>query len=732
MFRLLGLKMLSPDDNNTTSEDKHDVQCMQKSLFGRKDWIYFYKGVRIADNKIELPNDFECDEMLYSTNRVSLSFCAIVGKNGKGKSSAIDMVIRILNNLSAAIIGEEETFNAAERLHFISNVYAELAVLIDKRIIIISCRGGLVELKYYEGTFKSFKHTGIEEVLSWDGKIIKSNPDKYKTLKDLFYTIVFNYSMYAYNYGDYFREADRQITDINGDIKEEDIWLKGVFHKNDGYQTPIVIHPMRNDGMIDVPKENKLAKERLLSMLFYKDEEEKFPFRYINDELEIMAICLPPLEYKKFSKTKIRRTLGIKEESMSDENFKKCYRMILNSWMDWIVLPMPEEGTEALEHDYIVYKTLKIISTYKTYNEVGGQLFGIEINEEFRNLLKRVIEMMRKDTSHVTLKLRRCLFKLKFKLYVGKSRSLYNLDDAFAQANQNCNDTTNQKEWKVRLIDLLPPPTTDIHFQIVKKDKIKSNRDYEDKDIIPFEGLSSGERQIAYTVSNLMYHLINIDSVSSKYLSDKKESQDKSLLKYRYVNIMLDEVELYFHPDLQRRFLYYVKTAIDNILFESIKGINVMVVTHSPFVISDLPRKNILFLGKEKEPDPGETFCANIHDMLNQSFFMDYSIGEIARKELQHIIKLYEQRDDIDTIKNDLKENKEKYDYLSKIIADEYLKKTIGRILEELYRQVQEQEQDQEQDPKKVLEDKIQTLEEELNRLKKERGNYDKDGIQST
>ena len=249
MFRLLGLKMLSPDDNNTTPGDKHDVQCMQKSLFGRKDWIYFYKAVRIADNKIELPNDFECDKMLYSTNRVSLSFCAIVGKNGKGKSSAIDMVIRILNNLSAAIIGEKETFNAAERLHFISNVYGELAVLIDKRIIIINCRGGLVELKYYEGTSKAFKYTETKKILDWNGEeVIKNNPDEYETLKDLFYTIVFNYSMYAYNYRDYFREADRQITDINGDIKEEDIWLKGVFHKNDGYQTPIVIHPMRSGG----------------------------------------------------------------------------------------------------------------------------------------------------------------------------------------------------------------------------------------------------------------------------------------------------------------------------------------------------------------------------------------------------------------------------------------------------------------------------------------------------
>lgn len=718
MFRLLGIKMLSPNDN-----DRYKgalvfyVSNMQKSLFGREDWIYFYKGVRIADNKIELPNDFECDEMLYSTNRVSLSFCAIVGKNGTGKSTIVDMLIRILNNLSAAIIGEEETFNAAERLHFISDVYAELAVLIDNKIIIISCCGRLVELKYYEGTSKAFKHTETKKILDWNGEeVIKNNPDEYETLKDLFYTIVCSYSMYAYNYKDYFREAD----------KDGDIWLTGVFHKNDGYQTPIVIHPMRNDGMIDVPKENKLAKDRLLSMLFYKDEEEKFPFRYINDELEIMAVSLPSLlGYTKFSKENIRRTLGINEESMSNEDFEEYYRIILNSWKDWIS-PLISRGVATgeydytLEHDYIVYKTLKIISTYKKYNEVGGKLFGKENNEEIEDLLKENIKMMCEDRSHVTLKLRRCLFKLKFSLYTEEGYGVYNLDDAFKTAKDICNDSRYTK-WHIRLIDLLPPPTTDIHFQIVKKDKIKSDRTYEDKDIIPFEGLSSGERQIAYTVSNLMYHLINIDSVSSKYLSDKKESQDKSLLKYKYVNIMLDEVEQYFHPDLQRRFLYYVKTAIDNILFESIKGINAMVVTHSPFVISDLPRKNILFLGKEKEP--GETYCANIHDMLNQSFFMDYSIGEIARKELQHIIKLYEQRNDIE-IKKDLKENKEKYDYLSKTIADEYLKKTIGRILEELYRKVQT--------PRELLDNKIQILEEELNLLRKERGNYDKDGIQST
>ena len=108
-----------------------------------------------------------------------------------------------------------------------------------------------------------------------------------KKLASLFYSVVCNYSLYAYNPNDYWEEFtnENRIDKIRPKQDYQKYpylrcWLTGLFHKNDGYQMPLVLNPMRENGNINAPKENRLAKERLLSMLFYKDDSNDKPDYY--------------------------------------------------------------------------------------------------------------------------------------------------------------------------------------------------------------------------------------------------------------------------------------------------------------------------------------------------------------------------------------------------------------------------------------------------------------------
>lgn len=67
---------------------------------------------------------------------------------------------------------------------------------------------------------------------------------------NLFYTIVTNYSLQAFNANDYFFEECHKLK--IGEKKDEfgdNIWINSLFHKNDGYMTPIVLNPYRDNDM---------------------------------------------------------------------------------------------------------------------------------------------------------------------------------------------------------------------------------------------------------------------------------------------------------------------------------------------------------------------------------------------------------------------------------------------------------------------------------------------------
>lgn len=102
--------------------------------------------------------------------------------------------------------------------------------------------------------------------------------------------------------------------------------------------------------------------------------------------------------------------------------------------------------------------------------------------------------------------------------------------------------------------------------------------------------------------------------------------------------VIFDEVELYYHPDMQRKFVYQLLHGLQQLKFKNLRSIHFLIITHSPFILSDIPKDNVLFLKKDGHAANVvgmKTFGANIYSILKHSFFLeDGAIGDFS----QHVI----------------------------------------------------------------------------------------------
>ncbi|MNK42095.1 hypothetical protein D3C87_607760 [compost metagenome] len=185
------------------------------------------------------------------------------------------------------------------------------------------------------------------------------------------------------------------------------------------------------------------------------------------------------------------------------------------------------------------------------------------------------------------------------------------------------------KRLKVALSpeELAPPP-------IFNSDIYLDNTVHKVNDI-PLKSLSSGEKQLIYSTSSFLYHLVNVDSIP--YSTKKK-------VAYRHVNIVLEEIELYAHPEMQRDFITMVLKSIKELRLDRTKSINFCFITHSPFILTDIPDCNVLFLDENGVPPENskefKTFAGNIHELLSEGFFLgDGTVGGFAQDKVTAFIK---------------------------------------------------------------------------------------------
>lgn len=689
-------------------------------------WYPFIKcknSDEMGTSKMTMPlvADDGCPQDYYWIDKKRLpriSISAIAGKNGSGKSSLVEILYRILNNFAEELLQVEESKETGEvehvygleaRLYFEQDGVQKFIHLDD---------GNVTYFEVVDGQLEQIKIHLLTE------------KQRHDVLNGFFYTICINYSLYAFNPADFkspFRKKTEETDDGN--------WLSYLFHKNDGYYIPLVLTPFREDGQIDVNNENELAKQRIevLSLMFHSQKKE-FLDDYVPKDL--LFRFNPKYKEQKHAKLTIQ---PVKDELTGIQ--LDIIGKIEPLWQDFlkeklgIVMQPDERKRDENASFYLAYKTLKICTTYPAYREmshfdelldmketteteVNGRK-SVMLNEDGsikmlvkpssleswfdKNLeyLKTAIkDIYDSPDSHITVKIHQCLDWMKGNRYM-EDEGVWDVDKDLLKGEVF--DTYDS------MMRLLPPA-----FFITEVSYRKKGKRGTKADTVTLQSMSSGERQMLYSLSYIYYHIKNIASI---------KENGKRVVGYHHVNLIFDEAELYYHPEYQRQYITRLleHLAMCNINRTNIRSINIMIITHSPFILSDLPDTNILFLRKDddkKEDVPQKTLGANIYDLLKSGFFLDYAIGDVVQKKLQDIMRVYydmkgeEQRQAFENSKLEFK-------FTVEHLGEEYLYRNFKHMYDEM------EEKTSGKTRRELLQEKMKQLEAEMKAVEEEMKEYE-------
>lgn len=557
----------------------------------------------------------------------NISINAIVGMNGSGKSSLLELIFRMINNFSLYLVGTINRGRSAERIFRVDGIYADLYYMKDGISGCLFCENEEIRLSFGGEQHYLFSPNQKDKIIDgiiWQQCYNAPINKRIEIAKCFFYTIVTNYSLQAYNSLDYqdekacdYIEQRRIGYDTTGN------WLNSMFHKNDGYMSPIVLNPYRNKGVIDMEKETNLTRSRLSAILVY--------FKHKNKQF-IDGYKLHDIHYK-FDWFKIIMKFS---ENYSKSTPGKFYKKATDAWncqSSYLKIILDEYGFKfnmnlgdiyLAANLYLAYKTLAIAGKYPSYSKFSkfndvDLIFNENISEDDIFLLRDLVKQIKRDHSHISIKIKQTLHFLNALSERRIPEEFYYLTEYENFIQQEVRDGSLEA-W----MELMPPPI--FQFEIYLD---KTNVDVPIP--IPFYKLSSGERQFLYMISSVVYHILNIKSVPT------------SRIHYRCINIVLDEVEICFHPEYQRTFLLKFINLIERLHLNTYCSFNIMITTHSPFLLSDMPKQNVLYLRDGEKIDGSglkNTFAANVNDILVQSFFLENGfMGEFAKSKILSLIK---------------------------------------------------------------------------------------------
>jgi predicted ATPase len=552
----------------------------------------------------------------------NINVTAIVGENGSGKSSIIKLILML--------IFYKNYNNTSDYENEIQILKQEIK---NKALFLI--------IKTTDG----FKKISLNNTIT-----CQFTCDELDNTKIDFYSIYFSYMLDTLQ-------------------NNKDYWMWNLYHKSDGYETPILLTP------------NKFHKDFLQNSINLDDIE------YINIKHSIKF-------YKKNIKTKINHFFNPNQIKLYSDNPSTIQEVEFNffgkvagKFLDLNKATKKDNMDEYYKNLNKKLIEIKDLEVHKNYEKINLLYIAFKIlssaksnfeTETYENVDKWFNEKLYDDE----------FLEEGVTLIKSKIDNIF-IDDTIKYNNEKINDciefhkniSDNKKEILNKLLEretlglsdfgditLILIPWLDL--ELLENEK-------------SFNTLSGGQKLFFTFMVNMMYEVSNLIQED----------------KYKTINLFLDEVEASYHPNWQKEFIKNISKALENIDLKD-KKINLFFSTHSPFILSDLPKKNVIFLKKDENENCKnvtkeiniDTFGANIHTLLSHGFFMkDGLMGEFAKGKIKEIKEFYDNHKDLK--KDDVTFQDKKSEYESKkynfrniqnIIGEPFLKTIIGNYLGEL------------------------------------------------
>jgi|GEM_PF-457159 len=550
----------------------------------------------------------------------NINVTAVVGENGSGKTSVIKFIFMLIfyNNFNKNDYDksdEYQQFRAAETLKYknaeANNQYKGFLILFNGSDFY---KASMLIDVYSNNT----SYIGIPAFLN--GQQIDLSSIERENID--FYSIHFNYMLDTLKDGNH------------------DEFIDTIYHKSDGYETSLLLEPYKrvnNKEQIDINNLEYLSQQKFANV-FRLGIKNQFIEKFFNPNKVKISINIQKILNKidRLSANFQGNPLLAVIDNQNPIRITNKNNLFVHTNLDDVKSQVMELFKK---NDYAnlnkIYIALKILEKgYHRKFEDSKKILNIFLEsnnaqETIDNMIKEVDEIksdlinILKKAGTLDFEMQKLINSVNF-----ESQILNTEEKKIFDKYLNC-------KVDIKLLsNLLTNIAPWVDIEYFEDDK-------------SYKSLSSGEKTLFSFMINLMYQVNNLKDT-----------------KYKQINLFLDETELGLHPQWQKQYLKYIIMTLKD--FDI--NIHIIFITHSPFILSDIPKENVIFLDKfdektkEKYPKLNidglkngncinvsnhidiNPFGSNIHTLLSHGFFMeDGLMGEFAKEKINIAIKYLNQ-----------------------------------------------------------------------------------------